>query len=828
MLKTPRFALAVIGPICILLTFSLLALGAFTYERKLLIQDLTQTQIQQIEQRLFRLSHVVASALNAQEIQRAEQEVSFDSADLNVMVYILVDRDSRIQFANHAVWRDSKASQVIDGYQLEVHQQVLAADKPLIKSNPLRLSIQAYYPLDLDIDKSAIPKVDLIYVEYDLSAFMHDATEALFYRFLLIWGIGLMCVLGLIFITHFTFIRPLNMLVRQAKSVGKASFSTPIPWASAEVAALQRQLLHSNQQLHRTLKQARDSEQRWLFAVEGSRNGIWDWNIATNEVFLSDRWKEMIGYEPTELEGVYHTWESRLHPDDRDNVTKSLMAYVNGEIDTFESVHRLRHKQGHYIWVLDRGMLVDWDADGRPARIIGTHTDVSDDVRNQHTIEHQANHDPLTNLANRRGLMDCLYDVQQSMSNRGCAALFVIDLDNFKTINDALGHHHGDRLLIQVAARLSSYFSTNSLVARLGGDEFVILARDLAVDPDAAVKRALALASEVRQLIARTFNIGDQQLNVSASVGICLLRSDEVFDPAQILKRADLAMYQAKERGRDGCAVYSAELEVRAKQNLLIQTELRHAIELNQLSLVYQPIVDTTGHIASAEALLRWHHPVHGHISPAEFIPIAEGSGLIVEIGQWVILQVCDFILKLRKQGIEAPSIAINVSARHFNQPEFAERLIALLAAQQIKPGQIELELTEYALLTNLSLISHRMKVLRGAGISISIDDFGTGYSSLSYLQSLPLSRLKIDAAFVSRIGETEGDNAIVKAIIDMAHSLKLKVVAEGVETRLQSEYLSSLSCDSFQGYLYSRPLVSADFCALLDQQFTLPVVSGS
>ncbi|MCH4296090.1 GGDEF and EAL domain-containing protein [Shewanella sp. 3B26] len=805
--RLPRLSLAIMAPLCLTLLYLCLVGAEFFYEKSQKQEQVAESQLAQIRQQMFRMQHIVSEALAVQDVDRISQEVSLAATDLDLMVMVLVDPASNIRYANHLVWQGSRASQVIDGYDVLWHQQTVTADKPWVQVNPQRLSIQAYYP----VSHKGIPRygdINLIYLEYDLSGAYSRAVGQLQQRFMQIWGGGAIFILLFLLVFHYVGVRPLRQLLRLARRANVDELGQPITLASSEVARLQDYLHATEQRLQRALKQLRDSEQRWLFAVEGSQTGIWDWQISTGELFLSDRWKEMLGYGAMEVKNEYSAWEGRLHPEDREQVISRLQAYLNGETEVYESRHRLMHRQGHYIWVLDRGMVVEWQPDGRPARVIGSQRDVSEDVRNQQAIAHQANHDALTNLANRRAVMDALYEFQQSGGTGlpRMGALLLIDLDNFKLINDALGHHHGDRLLIQVAARLSGFFNGNALVSRLGGDEFAIMVLDLAPDEAQASHQALQLGAELRQLLARSFQLSDQQINVSASVGICLFDNRHTHEPSQLLRRADMAMYEAKDSGRNGCALYDDALEDKATENLWLQNELRHAIEREQLSLVFQPIYSRDGELVCCEALCRWYHPERGPISPAKFIPVAEDCGLILNIGQWVLLEVCRTIKAMEAKGTPMPAVAVNISARHFNQSDFVERLIALLKAQQVSPKQIELELTEYALLSNLNVISERMQHLRRAGFSIAIDDFGTGYSSLSYLQSLPLSRLKLDAAFVGRIG-TEAGDAIVRAIVDMSHSLNLQVVAEGVETEAQQNYLTVLECDFFQGYLLGKPM---------------------
>ncbi|WP_227993153.1 putative bifunctional diguanylate cyclase/phosphodiesterase [Shewanella sp. YLB-07] len=818
MFKINRPSLVFVVPIFTFILYLCLMSAEFVYERsESQAEALSQTQAR-IEQHLIRMKYIVESALAIQDTGRIEQEISLAATDLDVMVFTVLYQEGEIRFANHLVWRGSQANYVIDGYEPSIHSKTIKADTPTIQFNPARLSIQAYYPID-NITALEKDQGNIIYLEYDVSPLLSEVKEARFQSAIRSWGVSLLCLAIFLFLLHFYLIRPLRLMAKQAKKASyivknNGSFpkwkASPVNVVFSELEAIRNHLINFSDKLERSEKQLRDSQQRWLFAIEVSRNGIWDWNFATGEVFLSDRWKEMLGYSEDELASELSTWENLLHPEDKKDALLTLNQYLNNELDEFESVHRLRHKLGHYIWVLDRGMIVEWDDKGKATRMIGTHADVTSDMRNKQVLLHQAKHDLLTDLPNRSSLLDALYSLNES-KQKVSAGLFLIDLDNFKMINDALGHHYGDRLLIQVAARLSSFFATNSLIVRLSADEFVVLAKNLPQDKNSAKRKIHALASQVRQIIGRSFHINNQTFSVSASVGACFIDSQIEIEPELLLKQADVAMHQVKERGRDGYLLYSAEMEEVAQHSLFIESELRGAIAANQLSLVYQPIVDFRGQVVCVEALLRWSHPQMGNIPPSTFIPLAEGSGLIEELGEWILLEACGFINKLHAKGVQLDAVAINVSARQFNQGVFAENLLRVIEGLGVKANSIELELTEYALLSNLDVVKQAMDKLSLAGISIAIDDFGTGYSSLSYLQSIPLSRLKLDATFVSKIDVNESSNAIVKAIIDMAHGLNLKVVAEGVETQAQYDFLLQHGCDSFQGYLFSRPLKEAD-----------------
>lgn len=813
-----RPSLLFFTPLVCILLFVFFLTVSYIIERNQHRTDVYNGKIDSVSQQLMRMNHLVSLASESQNFSRVEEEISLSSSDIWMAVYTLIDHQGNIRFANHAVWRDSSASLVIDGYLKAYHHEAVDSNTPLIKFNEQRQSIQAYYPISPAVSSLSVEKPEIIYLEYDVSPALMVSDRNVFAGLARIGLIALSIILVVLVFVYRYILRPLRHISLQASLINQEAASINAVYSPfIELESLARNLSYFKGKYLSSAKQLKDSEQRWLFAVEVSRYGIWDWNILDDSVFLSDRWKDMLGYKSSELSGSLLTWQTRLHPDDKDTTLETLSCYLSGKTEEFESVHRLRHKQGHYIWVLDRGMTVEWDAQGHPLRMIGTLSDVTNDIRNQKAASHQVKHDLLTDLANRRALMDELYDLDKESDS--CAALFMVDLDNFKVANDVLGHHGGDRLLIQIAARLSSYFSVNSLIARLAADEFVILVKRLPQDPILAQRRAKALASQVRQLISRSFNVSDHTFNLSASVGISIIDHSEQLLPEQHLKRVSLALAQVKENGRDGFVVYNREMDCKAERNLLIRTELVYAIERNQFALVYQPLVNNAGTIVSVEALLRWKHPQHGLISPAEFIPIAEGSDLINGIGHWVLLDVCNFIRSIEKQGLEPPMISINVSARQFNQHEFSKQLLCLLQEQNIQANHIELELTEYALLTDIDQVRQSMTLLREAGVSIALDDFGTGYSSLSYLQGLPLNRLKLDASFIRDMGNCEASGAIVKSMIDMAHSLDLQFVAEGVEIQSQYDQLAAYQCDLYQGYLFHRPMTGDKLVALINTE---------
>ena len=396
--------------------------------------------------------------------------------------------------------------------------------------------------------------------------------------------------------------------------------------------------------------------------------------------------------------------------------------------------------------------------------------------------------------------------------NRLVAVMF-LDLDRFKVINDTLGHHIGDALLKGVAERLQTCVRPGDVIARLGGDEFTVVLANVAHVDDVA-----RVARKIVDSFAEPFRVEGHELFTTTSIGITLFPLDEQ-DPEGLLKNADAAMYHAKESGRNSFKFFTAELNVRAERRLLLETALRRALEREELSLHYQPQVDLkSGRLVGMEALLRWQNPELGNVSPVEFIPIAEETGLILPIGDWVLREACRQIKAWHatKFSFSKMQVAVNISGKQLRQKDFPDRVRGVLSEANLEPRYLDLELTESLLMVDAEETGDIMHVLHDLGVSFSVDDFGTGYSSLAYLKRFPIDILKIDQSFVRDLATDPNDVAIVKTIIAMAHTLGMRVIAEGVETYAQLEFLRRQGCDGSQGYYCSKPLAADDFTELL------------
>jgi diguanylate cyclase (GGDEF)-like protein/PAS domain S-box-containing protein len=557
--------------------------------------------------------------------------------------------------------------------------------------------------------------------------------------------------------------------------------------------------------------------------IEATRAGTWEWNMQTGDCQFNARWAEIVGYTLDELKPLtLETAKSLMHPEDLQLAMELIQRHLNKEIDFYECDIRMRHKEGHWIWVSDRGSLISRTPAGEPLLMRGTHFDVTEKKAAEAVIWRQANFDSLTQLPNRHYFNQRLIEaIQDASTKQQRLTLLFLDLDQFKDINDTLGHHWGDDLLIEVGRRIQQNLAAGATVARLGGDEFAII---LPEDVHADIQ---TLCTQLLQDISRSYILSGERIFVTASIGISQF-PDDAMSAEEMIQHSDQAMYDAKSKGRNNLRFFSLSIKDALSQRTTLAKDLRSAVDNHELRDFYQPIISlTTGKVVKAEVLMRWQHPTRGLISPALFIPVAEETGEIIRMGDWIFRQAAQNALKWQALAGSEFAISVNKSPIQFiEQSAMKSDWVEYLQTLGVDGKRVVVEITEGLLLNPDPLVEERLLHFRDMGIQVAIDDFGTGYSSLSYLSKFDIDYLKIDQSFTRNLNAGNESYVLCEAIIVMAHKLGLKVIAEGVETALQRDLLVDINCDYAQGFLYSAPVPAEAFEQMLLEQSNEEVTS--
>lgn len=576
-----------------------------------------------------------------------------------------------------------------------------------------------------------------------------------------------------------------------------------------EMAASEEELKAQFNQLSYHQEEIKKSEDRYRLVVQASNVGIWDWDMIENKKFYSDKWYEIFEFKKHEYSPIEDLWIEKVHPEDREKALEIIHEHLEEGTEYYEGEYRIKTKNGDYKWVYAVGKAL-WDAEGNPYRMAGAYLDITEKKEYEEKIKRYAYFDEVTGLPNRISLHNQFEELQREKRK---ATLLYMDMDNFKFVNDSYGHAFGDLLLKEVGKRLEA-LEGEFMVSRLGGDEYGILLFDVFKDED--IER---FCRSLIKSFNHVYDIDHIQLHISVSVGIAKYPSDS-HDFNELLKHADIAMYKAKEQGKNRCEFYKVGMEEKILEKVAIQNQLRNALSNSEFFLHYQPqfnVRDNT--INGFEALARWQNHKLGLVSPMKFISIAEENRSIIPLGRWILKTASQFIVQLNNNYSKNFTISINISIIQLMQDDFENMVLNILDEVGLAPNLLELELTESILMQSFDMVNDKLEGLRKAGVRIALDDFGKGYSSLSYLRQLPISTLKIDKSFIDHIAVAPEGNILIEAIVCMGKKLGLLIVAEGVETEEQFEYLARGRCDVIQGYLLGKPMTSQKIFELLEKK---------
>ena len=559
--------------------------------------------------------------------------------------------------------------------------------------------------------------------------------------------------------------------------------------------------------LQKTMAAMTTTREQLDAALMAGRLALFEVDTERREVRFSMHWLQMLGGPMIETVTPMQELITLTHPEDRPAIARAYRSAMKGRSGGYVVDHRVRDGEGNWLWIESRARVTARRANGTTIKMVGTNCDITERKENEARLLFQAYHDPLTGLANRTFLHDRLQEmIYRADRQQRTVAVLCLDLDHFKYINDSDGHAAGDQLLRLAAARLTECVRQADVVARLGGDEFAVV-----LDGPLTTEDIAAAAHKILVRVNESIRVGNREYALSTSIGISCYPADGA-SADELMTRADIAMYSAKEAGRNNFRFFTTKLNTELQEKALLMAGLTSAIANNELSLAYQPRVDCrTAQVVSVEALLRWRHPVMGDIGPIRFIPLAEQTGIIVSLGEWVLRTACAQLRIWRAQGVQLRHIAVNLSMRQLLQDYLVERIAAILHENELEPSSLELEITESMAMQAPDTVINTLTALHRLGVRIALDDFGTGYSSLNHLKRFPIDDLKIDRAFVSGVPVDVEDAAIARAILALARSLGLTPIAEGVETPMQREFLLREGCYDMQGYLYGRPMPAAE-----------------
>ncbi|MEL7634460.1 putative bifunctional diguanylate cyclase/phosphodiesterase [Sporomusa sphaeroides] len=582
--------------------------------------------------------------------------------------------------------------------------------------------------------------------------------------------------------------------------------------AQSELAAQEEELRQGFHELYLNEEKIRQHEELSRLVAEGANDALWVWDMVTDALVVSERGRELLGL-PEHVVNTKEKWKQLIHPEDLPHMLDKLEEHLSGCNSFYGAEYRIASPEGGYRWVLSRGKVM-FDSQGQPVRMAGSYTDITERKYKEEKIKHMAYYDALTGLANRELLTETVNQALAAARQDGSqGAVLFIDIDNFKQINDTYGHSWGDKLLVNISGKLTALVYEAGMVARWGGDEIIIFLPKINKTEEFA-----AYADKIMRLLEKPILVNEHVFYITASVGVALypMHGDNIDE---LLRNADTAMYLAKNSGKRTYMMFNKTMHEAVVEKTLMEARLRRTLEQQELRLLYQPQINAnSGRVEGFEALLRWESPDYGLVAPPKFISLAEETGLIVEMGNWVLEQACRFSRQLYAGSSGWLYTAVNISVVQLMQEDFVEKVISVLAETGVPPQYLELEITESVLMERFEENIRKLEALRELGVRIALDDFGSGYSSLTYLKKLPIAALKMDKAFVDDIAVGCVDAAITGSIIELAHQMGLQVVAEGVENGDQLRYLREKKCDIIQGYIISRPLPPEAFIVWLQQ----------
>ncbi|MEL0629832.1 putative bifunctional diguanylate cyclase/phosphodiesterase [Psychromonas aquatilis] len=757
----------------------------------------------------------LSNALMRLEKSQAQADISTAALDENIKTIAIIDENQQIVLSNNFRERFMFAKLQLAQYDGQYLSQVINGNKMLVMYQQNIQELVVYAPLQMISKGNSLNRKynGVIFIRYSLANAYRVLSQETQMRLVKSSIILLISILLLAFINYKLIISPLNKVVgslKESDTNGKVSLN-----GLGEVGKLQCHLNEIFDAMNINMDKLAADEERWVYAINGSQNGVWDWDITNDKIFYSNRWKEILGFDQDyQFDNDVMEWESRIHPDDVYELHQELAAHFNGRKPYFESVQRILAFNGEYKWILSRGQAISWDKNGNPLRMVGTIIDLTSYKNMNHKIQYLDTLHKITNLPNRQQLISRIKKERARIHNAEMyGSVIFMSSCQFHIVNELEGHSEGDKLLAAIAERLTKHKSIADFIAHIQGCEFAIVLPDLSINKSYAKHATKQYIDELQKLLTQPFKIQNNETILPFCFGVTLFHLEDTT-PEDILRQSAIAMKTAQESQVNCVTFFTTTLEEKIHKEHFLQNDIRKALENREFKLFFQARVDSDGKLVAAEALSRWYRGDLGWSNPSDFIPVAESTDLIIPLGNWVIREAFDELARWVNQGLpySFKHLSINISPKQLMDINFIPNIKQQLSETGIDAKLIELEITESVVLKDIELSINKLVILRGMGFSIAIDDFGTGYSSFSYLSKLPVNVLKIDQFFIKDVLEEKNQKIIVTSIIDMAHSLELTVVAEGIETEQQFKFLTEKGCQQFQGFYIGEPITAESF----------------
>lgn len=815
-----KISLCYIVPTFVFFIFTLLQGGFFLYEYQHDQTKLYNEKEQYIKGITGNLQTTLSNSLMRLQKAQAQNIVLETALDENIKIIAVIDHNQQIVISNSMREKYMFARLQLPHYDGDLFKQVVEKNEFIFKYDPVTHDLIVYAPLQMLSKGNSLNRKfnGLIFIHYSLKRAITELRYNSLYSLIQMTFTLMISLLALIYILNKLIVTPLDELTKSATLIEFVSRTKQHKQGFGEIGLLQQACHLLSDEVSDAINSLATSEQRLLYAITGARDGVWDWNIAQQRVYLSEHWKEMLGYKNDNVSESIEEWEARIHEDDLLLVFKALQVHMSGKNSFYECTYRVRCYNGDYRWVLSRGQTVSWDENGNALRMIGTQTDISKYTKSHQIITSDEQINALTELPNRNQLiLELDKERARSLSTNMYGAVILIECDQYKTINNLQDHHQVDQLLRTVAERIESLTTPTDFLSHISDSEFVIISPNLGLQCEGAAQRALVFTNQLVQILKEVILIDNEEVLLSCLYAIDIFPS-ATTDANELLRQATTTITFFDANHTTNIVFVDKALQQQIHQRQIQKNLLLHGLAHSEFNLYFEPRVDSNKQVIGAQAFIRWLQGAQGWVESREFSAMVEHCDLILPVGDWLIKNVFKQLVSWQEQGLPVnfTTISIKINAKQLIEDDFVKSIVTQLEKTQVDPSLFEIEISETQLLKHKQLTIDKLNELSNLGISIALDNFCTSYASFSYLSTLPISTFKLDPPLNINGLDDHNQQVILNSFTNMAEALNLQVIAQGIQSQKQLQFFTAVGCKQFQGDLIGPPLSKQVFQTLL------------